>query len=78
MFKEYDCEILPASDTKPFPTLVVRNRKDSRKQLTISPFTDTVKAGRKGGEDIRLSSVVIYVDKNNTFYLPESLTGYFK
>ncbi|OAV75721.1 Alkaline phosphatase 4 precursor [Bacteroidales bacterium Barb7] len=78
VFKGYDCEILPASDTKPFPTLVVRNRKDSRKQLTISPFTDTVKAGRKGGEDIRLSSVVIYVDKNNTFYLPESLTGYFK
>ena len=30
------------------------------------------------GKDIQLNSVVVYVDKNNTFYLPQSLTELLK
>ena len=75
VFKDYKCEIVPAEDEKGNPTLVVKNKK---KQLTITPFTNIVKMGKKGKEEIRLNSVIVYVDKNNTFYLPTSLTEYLQ
>lgn len=75
VFKDLTTEIIPAKDEKGSPTLVVKNKK---KQLTITPNTNLVKAGKKGQEEIRLKSVVVYVDKNNTFYLPTSLADYFK
>jgi alkaline phosphatase len=34
--------------------------------------------GKKGKEEIRLHSVIVYVDKNNTFYLPQELAGYLE
>ena len=77
VFKDYNCEIVPAADEKGTPTLIVKNKKDKKKQLTISAFTNIVKAGKKAQEEIRLKSVIVYVDKNNTFYLPQSLTDYF-
>ena len=40
------------------------------KVLEIHPYTNIVKLN---GKDIKLNSVVVYVDKNNTFYLPKSL-----
>lgn len=78
VFKEYTCEMIPAADEKGSPTLIVKNKKNKKKQLTITPFTNIVKAGKKGGEEIRLKSVIVYVDKNNTFYLPTDLAEYLK
>jgi alkaline phosphatase len=49
-----------------------------KKQLTITPFSNIVKSGKKGQDEIRLNSVVVYVDKNNTFYLPASLVDFLK
>ncbi|MDH6305096.1 alkaline phosphatase [Parabacteroides sp. PF5-5] len=75
VFKGYTCEIVPAKEEKGFPTLVVKNKK---KQLNIKPFTNIVTEGKKGDKEIRLNSVIVYVDKNNIFYLPESLAEYLK
>ena len=73
VFKNFKCEIVPAKDEKGSPTLVVKGKKN---QLTINPFTNIVKMGKKGQEEIRLNSVIVYVDKNNTFYLPTKLAEY--
>jgi alkaline phosphatase len=75
VFKDYNCEIIPAANEKSFPSLVVKGKKN---QLTIHPFTNIVTAGKKGESRIRLNSVVVYVDKNNTFYLPAELAEYLK
>jgi alkaline phosphatase len=73
VFKDYACEIVPAADEKSSPSLVVKGKK---KQLKIQAFTNIVATGDKGEEPIRLNSVVVYVDKNNTFYLPAELAEY--
>ena len=78
VFKDYTCEIIPAKEGEVAPTLVVKNKKNKKKQLTIHAFTNIVKAGKKGDETIRLNSVIVYVDKNNTFYLPESLAEFLQ
>lgn len=75
VFDGYKYEIKESEEDGGLPVLVVKNK---RKQLTITPFSNIVKAGRKANEEIRLNSVVVYVDKNNTFYLPKSLTDYLK
>ena len=75
-----DCtyEIVPSAEEKGSPTLVVRHAKDKKKQLTVTPNTNIVKLGRKGETEVKLQSVVVYVDVNNTFYLPRSLAEYLK
>lgn len=78
VFQDYTCEIIPALDEKGSPTLVVKNKKDKKKQITVTPFSNIVKIGPKKQEDVRLNSVVVYVDKNNTFYLPAKLTEFLK
>lgn len=78
VFKDYNYELIPSKEENGSPTLVVKNKKNRKKQLTITPFTNIVKAGRKGEEEIRLESVVVYVDANDTFYLPASLVDYLK
>ncbi|MDR1372253.1 MAG: alkaline phosphatase [Dysgonamonadaceae bacterium] len=40
------------------------------KQLIVKPYTNIVNLN---GQDIKLNSVIVYVDKNKTFYLPHSL-----
>lgn len=75
VFKAFTCEIIPAKDEKGSPTLVVKNKK---KQLNITPFSNIVTIGKKGQEEIKLNSVIVYVDKNNTFYLPTTLTEYLQ
>lgn len=75
VFGGYKCEIIPAKDEKGSPSLVVKNKK---KQLNITPFSNIVTIGKKGQEEVRLNSVVVYVDKNNTFYLPAKLAEYLK
>lgn len=78
VFEDYNCEIIPSKEEKGSPVLVVKNKKDKKKQITITPFSNIVKAGKKGEDEIRLNSVVVYVDKNNTFYLPTKLTDLLK
>jgi Alkaline phosphatase len=75
VFSEYKCEIKASKEEDGLPVLIVKSKK---KQLTITPFSNIVKTGKKGNEEIRLNSVVVYVDKNNTFYLPQTLTDYLK
>ena len=75
VFEGYDCQIIPAADEKGSPSLVVKNKK---KQLSIAPFTNVVKVGKKAQEEVRLHSVVVYVDKNNTFYVPKQLADLLK
>lgn len=75
VFGGYKCEIIPAKDEKGSPSLVVKNKK---KQINITPFSNIVTIGKKGQEEVRLNSVVVYVDKNNTFYLPAKLADYLK
>lgn len=78
VFSEYNYELVPSKEEGGLPVLVVKNKKNKKKQLTISPFTNIVKAGKKANEEIRLNSVIVYVDKNNTFYLPQTLVDYLK
>jgi alkaline phosphatase len=49
------------------PILEVTNKNDV---LEIHPNTNIVKLNDK---EIKLNSVIVFVDKNNTFYLPQSL-----
>lgn len=49
------------------PVLVVKGKKAT---LTISPFTNQVKVGKK---TVEIPSVTVYVDRNNTFYVPRNL-----
>ncbi|GHT09689.1 alkaline phosphatase [Bacteroidia bacterium] len=53
--------------TANIPTLEVKTDKGS---LEIQPNTNVIK---HNGQAVKLNSVIIYVDKNNTFYLPQSL-----
>ena len=78
VFADFTTEIIPAKDDDSFPTLVVKNPKNKQKQLTVSPFTNLVQIGKKGEEVVQLNSVVVYVDKNNTFYLPEKLIEFIQ
>ena len=78
VFEGYDCQIIPSAEEKGSPSLVVKNKKNKKKQLTIAPFSNIVKSGKKGEEEIRLQSVVVYVDKNNTFYVPKQLADFLK
>ena len=72
VFKDFKCEIVPAKDEKGSPSLVVKNKK---KQINITPFSNIVTIGK---EEIRLNSVIVYVDKNNTFYLPTKLVEFLQ
>ncbi|MDR2085572.1 MAG: alkaline phosphatase [Dysgonamonadaceae bacterium] len=64
VFKGYSCTI--NNDGK-FPVLKVKHKKH---QLEIPAYTDTI---LHNGKAVKLNSVVVYVDKNNTFYLPRSI-----
>ena len=66
VFVNYSFTITSKND---IPVLEIKN---NNKIMEIQPNTSIVKLN---GKDIRLNSVVIYVDKNNTFYLPKSLRG---
>jgi alkaline phosphatase len=53
----------------------VLNIKVGKKQLQIPAYTNTVyqKKGKKSLLDQELSTIVVYMKENKTFYLPESL-----
>jgi alkaline phosphatase len=64
VFKGYTYTIETLNDN---PVLKVKNKKTT---IEVQPNTNIAKLN---GKDLKLNSVVIYVDKNNTFYLPQSL-----
>ncbi|MDR0733499.1 MAG: alkaline phosphatase [Dysgonamonadaceae bacterium] len=64
VFKNYAYTIDTLSGN---PVLTVKNREAT---LVIQPNTNIVK---RNDERLELKSVVVYVDKNNTFYLPQML-----
>lgn len=66
VFKDMDCSVDTTLEDK-HPVLTVRN---SQKSLMLK---DDSNVAVIDGKEIKLNSVVVYVDKNNTFYLPESL-----
>ncbi len=51
-------------------SLPVLEVKKGKNELQISPNTNIVVFN---GKEIKLNSVIVYVDKNDTFYLPDSL-----
>jgi alkaline phosphatase len=66
VFAKYPCTI---KNEGALPVLEVKHRKN---KLEIPAFANTIK---HNGKDVKLSSVVVYVDKNRTFYLPQSLAA---
>jgi alkaline phosphatase len=64
VFKGYTCTVSGSEDA---PVLTVKHKKN---KLEIYPYTNRVV---RNGQEQRLSTVVVYVDKNQTFYLPASL-----
>lgn len=53
-----------------FPVLTV---KKGRKKMAIKAFTSVITVN---GKPVDLGSVVVYIDKNNTFYLPADIAKY--
>ena len=66
VFANYSFTITSKND---IPVLEIKN---NNKVMEIQPNTSIVKLN---GKDVMLNSVVIHVDRNNTFYLPKSLRG---
>ena len=58
-------------DNPDFPVLKV---KKGRTTLEIPAFSSVVK---KNGKPLDLGSVVVYIDKNDTFYIPSNLNEMF-
>lgn len=61
-----------ADEVKDFPVLTV---KKGDKLLKVKANSNVVNLN---GKDIQLQTVVVYVDKNKTFYLPEDLADLLK
>lgn len=64
VFAGMDCKIDKSGD---FPILTVENGAN---KLTVSAFNSKATLN---GQDLALNTVVVYIDKNDTFYLPKSL-----
>jgi alkaline phosphatase len=69
VFAGYQCTI---KNEGSLPVLEVKYKKN---KLEIPACANTIK---QNGKDLKLNSVVVYVDKNNTFYLPQSLAALLK
>jgi alkaline phosphatase len=70
VFKDYKWKI--NAENEDFPVLEVENGKKNK--LTVNPYSNIVLFN---GKEIKLNSVVVYVNKTNTFYLPKSLHEIF-
>lgn len=73
VFAGMNCRLIPATDGRPGPTLIVTNphKKDAR--LEIDAFSSTVRCGRRARTEMRIATPAVWVDKRQTFYLPASL-----
>jgi alkaline phosphatase len=70
VFKDYKWII--NAENEDFPVLEVENGKKNK--LIVNPYSNIVLFN---GKEIKLNSVVVYVNKTNTFYLPKSLREIF-
>jgi alkaline phosphatase len=52
------------------PAFPVLNIKKGKNTLEVKAFSSV---GKLNGKPFDIGSVVVYIDKNDTFYLPESL-----
>jgi alkaline phosphatase len=64
VFSGYSYSVVTKNE---IPVLEVKNK---RTKLEIQPNTNILKLN---GKEVKLNSVVVYVDKNNMFYLPKAL-----
>jgi alkaline phosphatase len=71
VFGDYKWKI--NKENKDFPVLEVV--KDKKNKLIINPYSNIVLLN---GKEIKLNSVVVYVDKTDIFYLPKSLKEIFQ
>jgi alkaline phosphatase len=71
VFEGYKWEI--NNKNEDFPVLEVKGNR-AKDKLTVNPYSNIALFN---GKEIRLNSVVVYVDKTNTFYLPKSLRKIF-
>ncbi|GAP73447.1 alkaline phosphatase [Candidatus Symbiothrix dinenymphae] len=69
VFAGLNCTITGNEKTK---LLTVKNKKN---KVEIQQGSNLIK---HNGKEIKLSSVIVYVDVNNTFYLPQSLKNLLK
>ncbi len=74
VFKDFKCEIVPAKRRERF-SFTGRKNKRSRSHHAYQQHRDDRK---ERPEEIRLNSVIVYVDKNNTFYLLTKLAEYLQ
>lgn len=72
VFDGYKWRIEPVAQGEAGPTLVVEPKSRRGKRLEIPAYSRTVRVGK---EQQLLPTVVVYVDKKNTFFLPASLRG---
>jgi alkaline phosphatase len=72
VFKDYKWKI--NTDNKDFPILEVEDNSKQENKLILNPYSNIALLNDK---EIRLNSVIVYVDKTNTFYLPKSLREIF-
>jgi alkaline phosphatase len=72
VFKDYKWKI--NTDNKDFPVLEVESAGKKKNKLIVNPYSNIALLN---GQEIRLNSIVVYVDKTNTFYLPKSLREIF-
>ncbi len=79
VFKDFKCEIVPAKERERFSFTGRKKTKreaGSTSRRSATSWTMERKAGKKN--IFRLNSVLVYVDKNNTFYLPTKLAEYLQ
>jgi alkaline phosphatase len=72
VFKDKNYKWTINTENADFPVLEVESGK--KKKLTVNPYSNIVVFN---GKEIKLNSVVVYVDTTNTFYLPKSLREIF-
>ena len=74
VFAGYQYTIKRSEEKNVWPELIVSNPANG-KSLTVRSFSNVVEVGDK---QVQLPSVITYVDRNDMFYLPKSLSSYLK
>ena len=74
VFAGYQYIIKRSEEKNVWPELIVSNPANG-KSLRVRSFSNVVEVGDK---QVQLPSVITYVDRNDMFYLPKSLSSYLK
>ena len=76
VFNGYEVNITKSEEKNVWPTLTITNPANG-KQLTAHAFSNVIEVSGKS-QPINLPSVITYVDRNDMFYLPKTLTDFLK